>query len=91
LTTLTRHNDMSTVSSGTDSNKPASNDAYPEQRHAGKVGYGPNYNVGASFLDKVVGLTEELHGKIAHRPELVKEGRDKISGEAKRRKVLGMD
>lgn len=44
-----------------------------------------------SLTDKLAGYKEELHGKIARKPQLVKEGRDKVSGEAKRRQRLGLD
>lgn len=29
---------------------PGADEGYPEQKHAGKVGYGPNYNQGVVSL-----------------------------------------
>ncbi|XP_006456032.1 hypothetical protein AGABI2DRAFT_121930 [Agaricus bisporus var. bisporus H97] len=66
-------------------------DSYPTQRHAGKVGYGPTYHEGPTLADKVAGYKKELHGKIARKPQLVKEGHEKITGEAKRREREGSD
>ncbi|TFY50811.1 hypothetical protein EVG20_g11315, partial [Dentipellis fragilis] len=38
--------------------------AYPPQRHAGKVGYGPHYgDSGAGIGDEITGLKEEVLGK----------------------------
>ncbi|KAJ7489350.1 hypothetical protein FB451DRAFT_1553185 [Mycena latifolia] len=61
--------------------------AYPEQKHAGKVGLGPNYNQGAGFLDKVTGLKEELKGKVTKNPELVAKGHDRLTGELKHKEL----
>lgn len=44
-----------------------------------------------TIADKVAGYKKELHGKIARKPQLVKEGHDKITGEAKRREKEGSD
>ncbi|KAJ3562945.1 hypothetical protein NP233_g9264 [Leucocoprinus birnbaumii] len=78
--------------SGSEStSSPSMDSSYPEQRHAGKIGYGPNFRQSASMMDKLSGLTEEIHGKLAHNPELVKEGHEKRTGELKRRKALGLD
>ncbi|KJA21752.1 hypothetical protein HYPSUDRAFT_67450 [Hypholoma sublateritium FD-334 SS-4] len=62
---------------------------YPTQRHAGKVGYGPNYNTSASVFDKVEGLAEEVAGKVTRNPKLVSEGHEKHTGESKKKKLLG--
>ncbi|KDR78954.1 hypothetical protein GALMADRAFT_64291 [Galerina marginata CBS 339.88] len=62
---------------------------YPEQLHAGKVGYGPNYRAGPSLEDKIQGLKEELKGKVTHKPDLVQHGREVMSGEEKRKKLTG--
>jgi hypothetical protein len=43
------------------------------------------------MVDKIAGLVEEIHGKVKHKPELVKEGHERRTGEAKRRKMLGLD
>ncbi|KAF9044440.1 hypothetical protein BJ165DRAFT_1405256 [Panaeolus papilionaceus] len=74
--------------SGAPNAEPSPN-AYPEQRHAGKVGYGPNYYVGASFGDIVTGLADEVKGKITHDPILIQHGHELISGEEKRKELLG--
>ncbi|KAJ6598445.1 hypothetical protein DFH09DRAFT_903476 [Mycena vulgaris] len=60
---------------------------YPEQKHAGKVGLGPNYNQGAGFLDKVTGLKEEIKGKVTKNPELVTKGHDRFTGELKHKEL----
>ncbi|RDB26660.1 hypothetical protein Hypma_005537 [Hypsizygus marmoreus] len=58
---------------------------YPEQRHAGKVGYGPNYYNGPTIGDKVKGLEEEIKGKLTRNPALVEHGKERITGELKKR------
>ncbi|KAJ7088619.1 hypothetical protein C8R44DRAFT_892684 [Mycena epipterygia] len=60
---------------------------YPEQKHAGVVGYGPNYNKGAGFVDKITGLKEELKGKVTKNPELVSKGHDRMTGELKHKEL----
>ncbi|KAF9561989.1 hypothetical protein CPC08DRAFT_707032 [Agrocybe pediades] len=71
---------------------PAGGDSsYPEQKHAGRVGLGPNYRAGATLEDKIKGLKEELKGKVTHKPELVEHGRELISGEERRKKLTGED
>lgn len=60
---------------------------YPEQRHAGAVGLGPNYNQSATFMDKVTGLKEEMKGKITKNPELVAKGHDRVTGELKHKRL----
>ena len=77
---------------------------YPPQRHAGQVSIGPYYNVGPvsrsassqtpvnrvqSMEDRIAGLKAEVLGKIEHKPELVNQGRELRSGEAKRKKMHG--
>ncbi|GLB41006.1 hypothetical protein LshimejAT787_0902210 [Lyophyllum shimeji] len=59
---------------------------YPEERHAGKVGYGPAYQVGPSVLEKAHGLREQVQGKISNDSSTVQRGKDRYSGELKRRK-----
>ncbi|KAI0674320.1 hypothetical protein C8Q78DRAFT_967696 [Trametes maxima] len=69
-------------------NSPApSNDqnGYPEQRHAGAVGYGPEYGKGASTGDKLTGYKEEAKGKILRKPDLVEHGRELRTGELKKK------
>ncbi|KAG5645686.1 hypothetical protein DXG03_005524 [Asterophora parasitica] len=75
-------------STTTDGNRAAvgSNDTvYPEQRHAGKVGYGPNYQMGPTFGDKLKGIEEEIKGKLTHNPALVQHGKERKTGLLKKR------
>jgi len=61
---------------------------YPEQKHAGKVGYGPNYaeeHGHVPMTERFEGLKEEIMGKIKRDPKLAQEGHDKVTGEAKRK------
>ncbi|EMD36283.1 hypothetical protein CERSUDRAFT_95623 [Gelatoporia subvermispora B] len=67
---------------GADQGKPES---YPEQRHAGAVGYGPDYQKGATMGDKIDGYEEELKGKILRKPDLVQHGREMRTGELKKK------
>ncbi|KAJ7040707.1 hypothetical protein C8F04DRAFT_1081831 [Mycena alexandri] len=60
---------------------------YPEQKHAGAVGYGPNYHQTPGFLDKVTGLKEEVKGKVTHNPELAAQGHDRMTGELKKKEL----
>jgi len=82
---------MSTPSQGPDNNSPTTGEGYPTQQHAGKVGYGPNFNTRATIVDKVAGLTQEARGKLMHKPDLVSAGHDRMTGDSKRRKALGLD
>lgn len=66
---------------------PTAGTEYPEQLHAGKVGYGPNYHQGPGFTDKVTGLKEEIKGKVTRKPELVQRGHDRITGELKKKEL----
>ncbi|KAI0646320.1 hypothetical protein C8Q79DRAFT_661102 [Trametes meyenii] len=59
--------------------------AYPEQRHAGAVGYGPEYGKGVSTGDKLTGYKEEVKGKILRKPDLVEHGRELRTGELKKK------
>ncbi|KAJ7319030.1 hypothetical protein DFH08DRAFT_891352 [Mycena albidolilacea] len=60
---------------------------YPEQKHAGAVGYGPNYNQGAGFVEKITGLKETVKGKVTHNPELAAKGHDRMTGELKHKEL----
>ncbi|KAI0826587.1 hypothetical protein BC628DRAFT_242570 [Trametes gibbosa] len=64
---------------------PGCDDGYPEQRHAGAVGYGPEYAKGATTGDKLAGYKEQLKGKVLHKPDLVEHGRELRTGELKKR------
>ncbi|KAJ4474342.1 hypothetical protein J3R30DRAFT_3707147 [Lentinula aciculospora] len=59
--------------------------SYPEQHHAGAVGYGPNYRQGATLSDKITGLKEELKGKVTKNSELLERGRERKTGELKKK------
>ncbi|KIO34154.1 hypothetical protein M407DRAFT_240764 [Tulasnella calospora MUT 4182] len=68
----------------------APNQDYPEQKHAGKVGYGPNYAEARGRVtmgEKIDGLKEEMKGKLKHDQHLVQEGHDKRTGELKRHQM----
>jgi len=58
---------------------------YPEQRHAGAVGLGPEYGKGASGGDKIAGWKEEIVGKILRNPEKVQHRKEVRTGELKKR------
>ncbi|KZO95780.1 hypothetical protein CALVIDRAFT_564442 [Calocera viscosa TUFC12733] len=70
---------------------PPPEEDYPPQLHAGKVGYGPMYQAGPGFADRVGGFKEELKGKITHNAELTQHGHEKMTGELKRKEVEGDD
>ncbi|KAH8103405.1 hypothetical protein BXZ70DRAFT_727875 [Cristinia sonorae] len=68
--------------------KPATTEpegGYPEQKHAGAVGLGPEYGKGASGGDKLTGWKEEIEGKILHNPAKAQHGKDMRTGELKKR------
>ncbi|KAG8951892.1 hypothetical protein FRC04_005584 [Tulasnella sp. 424] len=69
---------------------PAPDQDYPEQKHAGKVGYGPNFAEARGKItmgEKIDGLKEEMKGKLKHDQHMVQEGHDKRTGELKRREI----
>ncbi|KAF9526346.1 hypothetical protein CPB83DRAFT_857942 [Crepidotus variabilis] len=70
---------------------PMQDEDLPEQKHVGKVGYGPNYHAGPTLEDKVGGLKEELLGKIQRKPERIEHGHEIRSGEERRKKLTGDD
>ncbi|THU93333.1 hypothetical protein K435DRAFT_757651 [Dendrothele bispora CBS 962.96] len=74
--------DTSNNTDTTGASAPDQND-YPEQRHAGKVGYGPNYNQGAGLGEKLTGIKEQIKGKVSHNPALIEQGRERRTGELK--------
>ncbi|TFY77009.1 hypothetical protein EWM64_g7004 [Hericium alpestre] len=61
------------------------------RRGTGAVGYGPEYARGAGFEDKIGGLSEELRGKVMRKPELVEHGRERRTGELKRKEKAQAD
>ncbi|KAI0635200.1 hypothetical protein C8Q77DRAFT_1156521 [Trametes polyzona] len=64
---------------------PSNNGGYPEQKHAGAVGYGPEYGKGATTGDKLTGLKDEVKGKVFRKPDLVEHGRELRTGEYKKK------
>ncbi|KAI0266380.1 hypothetical protein BC834DRAFT_823626 [Gloeopeniophorella convolvens] len=65
-------------------------DGYPPQRHAGAVGYGPEYNRGATLEDKMTGVKEEIRGRVTRNPEVAARGHDRRTGEFKKRQQEDM-
>ncbi|KAG6890042.1 hypothetical protein C0995_012499 [Termitomyces sp. Mi166 len=63
---------------------PVTGVVYPPQRHAGKVGYGPQYHIGPTIAERIQGYEEELRGHLTHNHALVEHGRMMVSGELKR-------
>ncbi|KAL0958813.1 hypothetical protein HGRIS_014132 [Hohenbuehelia grisea] len=57
---------------------------YPEQKHAGAVGIGPNFSTKPTMGDKLAGMKEEVKGKVSHNPGLVEQGHKRRTGELKR-------
>ncbi|KAI0360667.1 hypothetical protein OH77DRAFT_1393593 [Trametes cingulata] len=78
---------MASINNESPANSPApsNNDGYPEQKHAGAVGYGPEYGKGASTGDKLTGIKEEMKGKILRKPDVVEHGREMRTGELKKK------
>ncbi|KAF5390996.1 hypothetical protein D9757_003981 [Collybiopsis confluens] len=64
---------------------PPQDQDYPEQRHAGAVGYGPQYHSGPSVGEKLTGFKEQLKGKMTKNEDLVEQGRERRAGELKRK------
>ncbi|OAX43444.1 hypothetical protein K503DRAFT_765889 [Rhizopogon vinicolor AM-OR11-026] len=81
----------STVSSSEapsqDTTSSSTSEGLPPQRHAGAVGLGPAYHQGPGFGDKLVGLEEEIKGKIMKKPELVEQGRERRTGALKKKEL----
>ncbi|CDR41695.1 RHTO0S06e04346g1_1 [Rhodotorula toruloides] len=59
---------------------------YPEQVHAGKLGYGPHYAGNPGISDQLKGTEEIIKGKLTHKPELVQQGHDRKDGVLAERK-----
>ncbi|KAI0782732.1 hypothetical protein C8Q75DRAFT_786618 [Abortiporus biennis] len=70
---------------------PQENSEYPEQRHAGAVGLGPEYGKGASGSDKITGWKEEIEGKVLRNPAKLQHGKDLRTGELKKREQAEED
>ncbi|KAF8632644.1 hypothetical protein AX17_004777 [Amanita inopinata Kibby_2008] len=77
--------DQDSAAADSQPDSPGGGEGYPEQKHAGAVGYGPNYHRGADISDKFGGLYEQAKGKIMHKPELVQHGHERYAGELKRK------
>jgi hypothetical protein len=58
---------------------------YPEQKHAGKVGYGPNYHQDASLGEKATGFKEEVLGKVKHDEGMIAHGHELRTGALKKK------
>ncbi|KAG8905445.1 hypothetical protein FRB99_008942 [Tulasnella sp. 403] len=75
---------------GEENISPPPDTEYPEQKHAGKVGYGPNYaetRGKVTLSEKMEGLKAEMKGKMTHNEKLMQKGHDKRTGQAKHREV----
>ncbi|GAA5972637.1 hypothetical protein JCM8115_006455 [Rhodotorula mucilaginosa] len=59
---------------------------YPEQAHAGKLGYGPSYAGNSGIADQLKGTEEKIKGKLFHKPELVQQGEERKAGVLAERK-----
>ncbi|BGP49047.1 hypothetical protein JCM10450v2_004926 [Rhodotorula kratochvilovae] len=53
---------------------------YPEQTHAGKLGYGPHAPNGGGIADRLKAKEEIFKGKLKHDEALLQQGRDRESG-----------
>ncbi|KAI0729200.1 hypothetical protein C8Q72DRAFT_778626 [Fomitopsis betulina] len=78
-------NSQAPTASRDDTDAENGSDGYPEQRHAGAVGLGPEFGRGVTTGDKIEGYKEELKGKILRKPDVVQHGHDLRTGELKRR------
>jgi len=71
---------------GGDNTEQLDKDGYPPQRHAGKVGLGPEFGVQKGEKKdgigaKITGFKEQMKGKILRKPELVEKGHERVTGE----------
>jgi len=65
---------------------PSADDDIPEQKHAGHLdGPGPEFQKGEGFGGKIQGIKEQIKGKITRNPDLVQQGKDRQTGELKRK------
>ncbi|GAA6055785.1 hypothetical protein JCM3770_004800 [Rhodotorula araucariae] len=53
---------------------------YPEQTHAGKLGYGPHAPTGGGIADRLKAKEEIFKGKLKHDDALLQQGYDRESG-----------
>ncbi|GAA5992327.1 hypothetical protein JCM10908_000428 [Rhodotorula pacifica] len=70
------------VAAGSDASAAATEPegGYPEQAHAGKLGYGPSYAGNSGIADQLKGTEEKIKGKLFHKPELVQQGEERKAG-----------
>jgi hypothetical protein len=68
---------------------PPPGEEYPPQKHAGAVGYGPEYGEGAGLGDKFDGFKEQLKGKMTGNQDLVQHGKELQTGELKKKQLEG--
>ncbi|KAI0343826.1 hypothetical protein BDW22DRAFT_1328852 [Trametopsis cervina] len=63
-------------------------EGYPPQKHAGAIGLGPEYGKmrEATTGDKVVGIKDEIVGKITRNQDKAQHGHEQRTGELKRKK-----
>ncbi|KAJ7604654.1 hypothetical protein FB45DRAFT_955572 [Roridomyces roridus] len=91
MTTATKTQPPTEQSTDRDESTVEGDSTYPEQKHAGKVGLGPNYHRGAALGDKMAGFKESVKGKITHNPDLAAKGHDRMTGELQRKEQEGDD
>ncbi|TRM59022.1 hypothetical protein BD626DRAFT_174441 [Schizophyllum amplum] len=70
---------------------PPNNESYPEQKHAGTVGYGPAFHIGPTTGDKMAGLKETAKGKLTGNHDLVRQGKERRTGELQKREQESED
>ncbi|KIP04079.1 hypothetical protein PHLGIDRAFT_20076 [Phlebiopsis gigantea 11061_1 CR5-6] len=74
-------------------NSVAPEDGYPEQRHAGAVGYGPEFGQQnrPTASEKIQGMKEEIAGKVTRNAGKVEHGKQMRTGELKRKQKQNDD
>ncbi|OJA16438.1 hypothetical protein AZE42_03804 [Rhizopogon vesiculosus] len=85
--TQPRRSTVSSSEAPSQDTSSSTGEGLPPQRHAGAVGLGPAYHQGPGFGDKLVGLEEEIKGKIMKKPELVEQGRERRTGALKQKEL----
>jgi hypothetical protein len=82
------HTSTQSIDATTNTTTSAS-ESYPEQKHAGAVGIGPNYHHGPTTGDKLTGMKEQIKGSVTRNAELQQQGKDRRTGELQRRHEHG--
>jgi len=76
-------------------NPSGMDDEYPEQKHAGRVGLGPEYGKKNKethgITAKIAGYKEEIKGTITRNSDLVQKGRDRRTGELAQKEEAAKD